>query len=532
MARKTAAQKIETLVARTMKQKRGHKLYEYIRKDYGAITDLSDQLWEGYRVGDVSTRTMFHVRGWARDPASYDLEDLIKLANATVEEFPDGVVSEPTCTYSIWTDVPGACSATSSYIEKKLEVDPGFIDEINTRIDDFVEPARSAVNHTLAKLNLGDEEASDAALRHEVITTLTDQWSVKLYPPHNSKWTAEQWTAALYEAALGDEVTVINEFALALGIIESCKLEDVPVALSKFVRFTHKSQELFDLVIARGAPLLPLLEAAIEPLTATEDDSDPVWGVTNFREPATGLYLCTSLLAICKQEGIALPEATVHTMARFARLYTCNWFASGYRRPHLAWMHELFRLIPHDVLEEAVYGDGAEFHWDTVAVLPSETSAARAVASVTASSEDWAGSDSYEGKKAADAFSMLGEFAGPALAAFVDQGDVAARGRVAMMLAANGHDASIEPLSRALHDSSKLVRSIALQGLSKMSADAVADAMADVLATGKKDARVSAAIVLSNLSPNARAHAVAKAHLAGKERTSDVRTMLSGVKKK
>ena len=218
MARKTAAQKIETLVARTMKQKRGHKLYEYIRKDYGAITDLSDQLWEGYRVGDVSTRTMFHVRGWARDPASYDLEDLIKLANATVEEFPDGVVSEPTIRYSIWTDVPGICSATSSYIEKKLEVEPGFIDEINARIDDFVEPARSAVNHTLAKLNLGDEEASDAALRHEVITTLTDQWSVNLYPPHNSKWTAEQWTAALYEAALGDEVTVINEFALALGI--------------------------------------------------------------------------------------------------------------------------------------------------------------------------------------------------------------------------------------------------------------------------------------------------------------------------
>ena len=101
-----------------------------------------------------------------------------------------------------------------------------------------------------------------------------------------------------------------------------------------------------------------------------------------------------------------------------------------------------------------------------------------------------------------------------------------------MMLAANGHDASIEPLSRALHDSSKLVRSVALQGLSKMNADAVADAMADVLATGKKDARVNAAIVLSNLSPNARAHAVAKAHLAGKERTSDVRTMLSGVKKK
>jgi hypothetical protein len=533
MAKKTNAQKLETLVARTMKQRRGHKLSSYIKKDYGHVPDLSDQIWDGYRAGDVSVRTMFHVYSRASDPSSYDLDDLIRLANETVEAFPEGHVSEPTVRYRIWTDVPGECPATKLYLTKKIEADPSFADAVTARLDAFVEPARAAVVHTLATLGLAGEEASGDALREAVLTTLTDQWSVKLHPPHDSNWTEEQWTTALHEAALSDEVEIIDEFKLAEGLLESCALADVPRVLTRLTSFNWKNVRIFELVVDRGAPLRPLIEAALEPLAAAPDDARPEWGITTYKKPTPALYLCTSELALCHAEGVSPPDAVLPTLARFARLYSCNWFdASGTRRAHLAWMHGLFRLIPHDMLAEAVYGDGAAFGWDTVAALPSEDAAARAAAELSASTEDWTKQATSTSRRAGDAFALLGEYAGAALAPLVGQGDVAARGRVAMMLAENGHAASAAPLAQALLDSSKAVRHVASEGLAQMDAEAVMEPLADVLARGKKDARVAAALVLSKLSPHPRAHAIAKAHLSGKERASEVRSLLSSVKAK
>ena len=260
MAKKTVAQKLETLVARTMKNFRGHKLLDYVRKDYGSVPNLAHEIWSGYRAGDVSTRTMFHLRAYTNDPSAFDLDDLIGLANATVEEFPEGFVSEPRTRYMIWTDSPGQCGATDSMLTKKLEAEPALVGELLGRTDEFVEPARAAALHTLSLLGHSDDSSDEEALNAEAIKTLNDTFWSSTKPPTGSHWSDEEWLDALARVALSDEVPYLHSFECSLELIAHWDLPDLARGLLKMKRHTHKTFSLVEAAAARGPELLPLLE--------------------------------------------------------------------------------------------------------------------------------------------------------------------------------------------------------------------------------------------------------------------------------
>ncbi|MEL6344138.1 MAG: HEAT repeat domain-containing protein [Myxococcota bacterium] len=268
-----------------------------------------------------------------------------------------------------------------------------------------------------------------------------------------------------------------------------------------------RDMDLVDAVASRGEAALEGLEQELTSIPVEWHDVESVSMHGGNRSECFGVYtnLCLSLFESYRR----LERAPSDRVRPILEKYISSITRYAHHYQQFLWrVREMSTAVLGEArVAELTRPDEGPINWSTIGFVPDEERARRAVDALFDPGfweyKDWNDLErTYtvgEGIRNYAAFSLLGEYAVPAIEPYIGQGKAKQRAGLMCALGFTGSDLAIEPLTRGVSDSSARVRAVAGECLLRFEHDKVREALEPLTRSKRSPVRKAASELMGRL---------------------------------